>query len=93
MATIQLTSWCSAITRSAAETPAVTPAERSISAKTSTKTSPIANTIKVAAWLNRLAKFKAVKNTGLITEKSTASTIRPSIAGSDPISPLLIFNR
>ena len=53
----------------------------------------MAITIKAAAWLNRLAKFKEVRKTGLINEKRTAKTIRPIIAGSDPMSPLLTFRR
>ena len=75
------------ITRTAPVTPAVYPAERSISPNNKTKTSPIAITITAAAWVIRLAKFPGVKNTLDIDPKTKHSTTRPRIAGNEPMSP------
>ena len=50
--------------------------------------SPIARTMIAALWLMRLAKLKMDRNVEPSkTPKSTMRAIRPSTAGSEPISP------
>ena len=72
----------------AAAVPAVTPADRSISPSSSTKTRPIAMTMTGAPCWIRLAKLNAsVKVDGRRAENTTTSTNRPSTAGSAPTSP------
>ena len=74
----------------AAEVPAAKPAERSISPRRRTNTSPMASTMIAVPWLRRLAKLRAVKNVPLSsTLKSATRTMRPRTAGSDPTSPPL----
>ncbi len=71
----------------AAHTPLANPAERSISPSSRTKTNPIAISVTAAPWVNRLAKFPAVRKLGRRMEKNAQSTTNPSTAGREPMSP------
>ena len=53
-------------------TPAVTPADRSISPSRITNTSAMPSITRVAAWVIRLAKLRSVRKNGLSTENSDA---------------------
>ena len=77
------------IAKKAADKPAVTPAERSISPSNKTKVKPIARVVTVAVWVKRFAKLMGFKNIGLATAKIVAKITKPSSAGSDPVSPPL----
>ena len=68
-------------------TPAVTPADRSISPSRITKTSAMPSMTRVAAWVIRLAKLRSVRKKGLSTENSTLRTMNPATAGRAPMSP------
>ena len=70
-----------------AEAPPATPADRSISPSSSTKTSPIASTQMEAAWTTRFAMLYVVRNRSWALLKTMKSTTRPSRAGSEPMSP------
>ncbi len=73
--------------RTAAHTPLAYPADRSISPSSRTNTSPIAMAITAAPWASRLAKLTADRNAGRAIANPVHSTIRPSTAGSAPMSP------
>ena len=73
--------------RTAAHTPLVNPADRSISPSSRTNTRPMAMMITWAPWVNRLAKLIAEKNTGRSTVNTMHSTTSPATAGSEPRSP------
>ena len=77
----------SRVASTAAQTPLVNPADRSISPSSRTNTSPMAITVMGAPWVSRLAKLPAEKNTGRSSEKTITSTIRPNTAGREPMSP------
>jgi hypothetical protein len=86
--TYQTTWWSVSSTHSTApHRPLVKPADRSISPSSSTKIRPIAMMTTCPPWVNRLAKLPAEKNTGRSAEKTSTSTTRPSVAGSEPMSP------
>ena len=65
-----------------------TPADRSISPSSSTITRPMASTLIGAACVIRLAMLSLVVKVSLAMLKMTTRTTRPSIAGSEPMSPL-----
>ena len=69
------------------ETPAVTPADRSISPSRMTNTSAMPSITSVAACVMRLAKLRSVRKNGLRIENMIVSTTKPPIAGRAPISP------
>ena len=75
------------ITNTAPVTPAVYPADRSISPKRRTKIKPIAITITAAAWVIRFAKFPGVRKTLDILPNTRHRAIKPKTAGKEPISP------
>jgi len=72
----------------AAPVPPVKPADRSISPRSRTKTSPIAMTMTAALWLMRFARLNALVNSlGRSAENTAARTTSPRTAGSEPTSP------
>ena len=75
------------IAKNAADNPAVTPADKSISPKSKTKVNPIASVVTVAVWVNKLAKLIGFKKIGFATAKIVARITKPSKAGKDPVSP------
>ena len=77
----------STVASTAAQTPLVNPADRSISPSSRTNTSPMAITVMGAPWVSRLAKLPAEKNTGRRIEKTITSTTSPNTAGREPMSP------
>ena len=71
-----------------AEAPPATPAERSMSPRSSTKVRPIASTMIDDAWTMRLAMLIGDgKVSGRRAENRTKSTTRPRTAGREPMSP------
>ena len=69
---------------------AVNPAARSISPSSSTKTSAMPSVMMNAAWVIRLTRLPADRNSELLTWKIKMMTIRPMITGRAPLSPLRI---
>ena len=68
-------------------TPAVTPADRSISPSRMTKTSAMPSMTSVAACVMRFAKLRSVRKNGLRIENRMLSTTKPATAGRAPMSP------
>ncbi len=66
---------------------ALYPTDRSISPSSSTKTSAMPNVTMNAAWVMRLTRLPADRNSELRTWKYTTITIRPMTTGSAPLSP------
>ncbi len=66
---------------------ALNPTDRSISPSRSTKTSAMPNVTMNAAWVIRLTRLPADRNSELRTWKYTTITIRPMTTGSAPLSP------
>jgi hypothetical protein len=61
------------------ETPAVTPADRSISPRRMTKTSAMPSMTSVAACVTRFARLRSVGNTGLRMENRCCRTVSMSV--------------
>ncbi len=75
-------------TNTAMPTPAVTPADRSISASRITNTSATASIARNAVCVMRFATFsRPRKSPPLRNWNRTQSTMKPPMAGSIPISP------
>jgi hypothetical protein len=75
------------IAKNAADNPAVTPADKSISPNNKTKVKPMARVVTVAVCVSKFAKLIGFKNIGFATAKIVAKITKPSKAGSDPVSP------
>ena len=69
---------------------AVNPAARSISPSSSTKTSAMPSVTMNAAWVIRLTRLPADRNSELLSWKISTITTRPTMTGSAPLSPLRI---
>ena len=67
--------------------PLTKPIDRSISPSSSANTSPIANNMYTAPWINRLTRFPAVRKLELSDWKRIEMRIRPATTGSTPLSP------
>ena len=63
--------------------------DRSISAMSSTKTTPIAIVVMPDICRRRLMKLRSPKKTGFWIPKIRAMTMRPTMMGSEPRSPAL----
>ncbi len=83
----------SRMARTAAQTPLAYPADRSISPRSRTKTSPMAMAMLPALCVSRLAKFRSDRKTGRRRAKKTHRTTRPATAGREPSSPARTCSR
>ena len=67
---------------------AVYPAARSMSPSSRTKISAMPSVMMNADCVMRLTRLRCVMNAGLFHQKKMTITIRPTMTGSAPLSPL-----